>query len=163
VKPVIAKKRLGQNFLRDRGVIARIVASLDLSPADVVFEIGCGTGALTRSLIGKTREFVGVELDPALFDMLNQEFSGNTVHLLNQSVLDLDLGELQKRLGLGTTRLKVVGNLPYYISSPTLQWLGRQAEFLQSATVMLQWEMASRLLSVPGSKEYGVLTVMMQH
>ena len=157
---VVAKRRLGQNFLHDPSVIRRIVGSLELAATDIVLEIGCGTGALTRHIASKPRQFVGVELDKSLFKTLTDQNSSPSVLFLNQDILQLDLTELLHTLGQTTGKLKVVGNLPYYISSPAIEWLGRQSRMIESATIMLQSEVADRLMASPGTKEFGVLTLM---
>jgi 16S rRNA (adenine1518-N6/adenine1519-N6)-dimethyltransferase len=157
---LIAKKSLGQNFLHDPGIIRRIADSLNLASDDWVLEIGCGRGALTRALAGRVQQFIGVELDSVLFQKLYESFAGPATLFLNQDVLRLDLTQLLRRLSPKHEKLKIVGNLPYYISSPILGWLGRQSEVIRSATIMLQAEVADRLLAMPASKTYGVLTVM---
>jgi len=155
---MIAKKSLGQHFLHDARVIHKIVASLDLDSKDRVLEIGCGTGALTAHLAERVGQFTGVELDGALFEALRSTFRGPGVCFLNQDILTLDLEGLFPELA-PKQRIKVVGNLPYYISSPIVEWLGRHSNWFESVTIMLQAEVADRLLARPGSKEYGVLTV----
>ncbi|MCI0418300.1 MAG: 16S rRNA (adenine(1518)-N(6)/adenine(1519)-N(6))-dimethyltransferase RsmA [Acidobacteria bacterium] len=157
---IVAKKGLGQNFLNDMTMIRRIAAHLELDAEDVVLEIGCGTGALTQLLAPKTRQFIGVELDRNLFQKLEDHYSGPSVLFLNQDILKLELAELMRELQLFPAKLKVVGNLPYYISSPIIEWLGQQAGRIESATIMLQAEVAQRLLASPGTKEFGVLTLI---
>jgi 16S rRNA (adenine1518-N6/adenine1519-N6)-dimethyltransferase len=159
-KRVVPKKRLGQNFLHDPNVIRRIVNSLDLASTDVVLEIGCGTGALTRHIASKPGHFIGVELDRDLFQKLSVQYSSPSVLFLNQDILQLDVAGLLDKLVQPSPKLKVVGNLPYYISSPIIEWLGRQSGFLDSATIMLQAEVADRLLARPGGKEFGVLSLV---
>ena len=87
---IVPKKRLGQNFLHDLNVIRRIVSSLDLAPTDVVLEIGCGTGALTRHIASRPGHFIGVELDRNLFQKLSVQYSSPSVVFLNQDILELD-------------------------------------------------------------------------
>lgn len=159
-QPIVARKRLGQNFLHDLTVIRRIVASLDLDTTDIVLEIGCGTGALTQHLALRPRQFIGVELDKNLFQRLEDQYASSSVLFLNQNILELELTALMRKLQLPSGKLKVVGNLPYYISSPIIEWLGRQATMIESATIMLQAEVADRLMASPGSKEFGVLTLL---
>jgi 16S rRNA (adenine1518-N6/adenine1519-N6)-dimethyltransferase len=141
-------------------VIRRIVNSLELAATDVVLEIGCGTGALTRHIVSKPQQFVGVEVDRRLFQKLADQYSSPSVMFLNQDILRLDLSELTQRLHQPPRKLKVVGNLPYYISSPIVEWLGRQSGVIESATIMLQAEVADRLMASPGSKEFGVLSLV---
>jgi len=157
---VIAKKRLGQNFLHDPSVIRRIVSSLELAATDIVLEIGCGTGALTRHIVSKPQQFIGVELDKSLFQRLAEQYSSPSSLFLNQDILQLDLCQLMHTLRQPRARLKVLGNLPYYISSPIIEWLGKQSGAIESATVMLQSEVAERLMASSGGKEFGVLSLV---
>jgi 16S rRNA (adenine1518-N6/adenine1519-N6)-dimethyltransferase len=160
---IVAKKRLGQNFLHDLNVVRRIVSSLELAATDTVLEIGCGTGALTRHIVSKVRRFVGVELDKDLFHWLAYQHCSPSTLFLNQDILQLDLSELMHKLHQPRARLKVVGNLPYYISSPIIEWLGKQSGMIESATIMLQAEVADRLMASPGSKEFGVLSLVVSY
>jgi 16S rRNA (adenine1518-N6/adenine1519-N6)-dimethyltransferase len=162
-KQIRAKKSLGQHFLRDGGTIEKIIRSLNLNRQDVVLEIGCGTGALTRRLVKTTRHYIGIELDTPLFERLEQSFGTSQAVFLNQDVLKVDLNQLQKEYLLASEKFKVVGNIPYYISSPILEHLARHTSVLQLAVIMLQAEVADRLVSLPGTKEYGVLTLMSQY
>ena len=160
---IVAKKRLGQNFLHDLNVVRRIVSSLELAAMDNVLEIGCGTGALTRHIVSKVGQFVGVELDKDLFHWLADQHCSPSTLFLNQDILQLDLSELMHKLHQPRARLKVVGNLPYYISSPIIEWLGKQSGMIESATIMLQAEVADRLMASPGSKEFGVLSLVVSY
>ena len=160
---LVAKKRLGQNFLNDLNVVRRIVSSLELAATDTVLEIGCGTGALTRHIVSKVRQFVGVELDKGLFHWLADQHGSPSTLFLNQDILQLDLSELMHKLHQPRARLKVVGNLPYYISSPIIEWLGKQSGMIESATIMLQAEVADRLMASPGTKEFGVLSLVVAY
>jgi 16S rRNA (adenine1518-N6/adenine1519-N6)-dimethyltransferase len=160
---VIAKKRLGQNFLRDASVIRRIVSGLELAATDIVLEIGCGTGGLTRHIVSKPQQFFGIELDRSLFQKLVDQYSAPSVMFLNQDILRLDLSELMQRFHQPPRRIKVLGNLPYYISSPIIEWLGKQSGAIESATIMLQAEVADRLMASPGSKEFGVLSLVVSY
>jgi 16S rRNA (adenine1518-N6/adenine1519-N6)-dimethyltransferase len=159
---IIANRSLGQTFLRDSSVARRIVDSLNLTPGDWVLEIGCGTGALTAYLAGKVQRFFGVELDSALHQQLRSKFSLPGAVFLNLDILTLKVAELAEDFAKREQKIKVVGNLPYYISSPILDWLGRESPCLASATIMVQAEVADRLVAEPGSKAYGVLTLMTQ-
>jgi 16S rRNA (adenine1518-N6/adenine1519-N6)-dimethyltransferase len=160
---VIAKKKLGQNFLRDREVIRKIIASLKPTKEDVLLEIGCGRGALTQHLVGATRHFVGIELDSKLCSELNSRYRSPSVHFLNQDILTVHLPALLPTLSIERAPLKVFGNIPYYISSFLVQWLTKQVELLDSATIMFQKEVAERLSAEPRTKEYGLLTLLGQY
>lgn len=159
---MIAKKRLGQNFLRDPEAIRKIISSLRLTKEDVLLEIGCGRGALTQHLVGATRQFIGIELDSKLSLELNARFGNPSTLFLNQDILTVNLQALLANLAIERALIKVVGNIPYYISSLLVQWLTKQVESLDSATIMFQREVAERLSAEPGTKEYGLLTLLGQ-
>ena len=150
-----ARKRFGQNFLVDASVCQRIVDSLALKPADRVVEIGPGHGALTELLAEQVSAFTAVELDRDLVPMLKARFSN--LQVIQADVLNLDLAEL-----LGERDARLVGNLPYNISSPLLIALLPHARRLRDATFMLQREMAARLVAEPSTKAWGRLGVQVQ-
>ncbi|MFN8009634.1 MAG: 16S rRNA (adenine(1518)-N(6)/adenine(1519)-N(6))-dimethyltransferase RsmA [Terriglobia bacterium] len=160
---MIAKKRLGQNFLRDQAVVHKIISTLNLRKEEILLEIGCGRGALTRHLVGTTTRFIGIELDTELFTGLKREFQDGSTLFLNQDILTLHLEQLLHKIGADSTLFKVVGNIPYYISSPLVQWLTQQVDFLESATIMFQREVGERLSAMPGTKEYGLLSLLGQY
>jgi 16S rRNA (adenine1518-N6/adenine1519-N6)-dimethyltransferase len=155
-------KSLGQHFLHDPRLIRQIIQSLKLVPDDIVLEIGFGTGALTREIVGKVRHYIGVEIDKGLHEVL-AALAGPHALFLNQDILSLDLELLWQKYSAPGERFKVVGNLPYYISSPILQHLARYSSCLSLAVVMLQAEVADRLTASPGTKSYGVLTLLVQY
>ena len=161
-KHIRSIKRLGQHFLHDSGLIRQIVQSLKLAPDDVVLEIGFGTGALTREIVGKVRDYIGIEIDKGLHREISTLAGPHTL-FLNQDILSLDLGLLSQKYFTSGGRFKVVGNLPYYISSPILQYLACYSSCLSLAVVMLQAEVADRLTASPGTKAYGVLTLLVQY
>ena len=160
---MIAKKRLGQNFLRDPEVTRKIISSLRLKKDDVLLEIGCGRGALTKHLVGATRQFIGIELDSRFWLELINQFDDPSVLFLNQDILTVKLERLLQHLRCEGCLVKVGGNIPYHISSPLVQWLTQQVEFLDSATIMFQKEVGERLSAEPGTKEYGLLTLLSQY
>ena len=155
---IVAKKSLGQNFLRDENVARNIVASLGLQRDDVVVEIGPGSGALTKYLVKETQTVVGVELDQRAAELLTDTF-GSSLTLLRQDILQVDLHSLTKPHG---KRLRVVGNIPYYITSEILFHLFDQRDAVQDATLMMQKEVAARLTATPRTKDYGILAVATQ-
>ena len=149
------RKRFGQNFLVDRHYVDRIVATLNLRPDDNVVEIGPGLGALTRPLLERLAHLTVIEIDRDLAARLTAEFPPEKLSLYNVDALTFDF------TGLGMD-LRVVGNLPYNISSPLLFHLVQHDAVLRDVTVMLQKEVVQRMAAVPNSPEYGRLTVMLQ-
>jgi 16S rRNA (adenine1518-N6/adenine1519-N6)-dimethyltransferase len=157
------KKRLGQHFLRDRGVINKIIKKAGFLQSDHVLEIGAGLGALTIPLAGHVRKITAVEKDPQLTDMLDERLSRygiNNVTLINEDILRLDLEGIR---GCSEEKIKAIGNLPYNISSPFLEKLLANRDIISRAVLMFQYEFARRLLSGPGGREYGSITVMIQY
>lgn len=150
-----AKRSLGQNFLVDGNLQRKIVAALDASPDDVVLEIGPGKGALTRHLAGRVRHLVLVELDDALAAALEETYAGRQdVTVVHADVLEVDLSTLVE----APEKLRVLGNIPYNITTPIVfRFLERPrpADIL----VMVQREVADRILAAPGTSEYGALAV----
>lgn len=156
---VTSKSKLGQNFLCDPQAAQRIVAALgDLSGRTVV-EIGPGRGAITEALAAKAGHLIAVELDPELAAALRGHFSRERVTVAEQDVLEFDFAAAAAAAG---TRLQVVGNLPYYITSPILLKLAASHAALDSAVLMVQREVADRVTAAPGSRDYGVLSVAVQ-
>ncbi|MEL6612257.1 MAG: 16S rRNA (adenine(1518)-N(6)/adenine(1519)-N(6))-dimethyltransferase RsmA [Bacteroidota bacterium] len=154
------KKSLGQHFLHDRHAIARIVAALDAKQDDPVVEIGPGTGALTRPLTERFARLVALEVDERAIAVLQAELPDLNVR--HTDVLDADWGSLAEELGASEHGLTVVGNLPYYITSPILFALLGARRHLRRAVVMMQKEVAERLVAEPGTKAYGILSVQLQ-
>jgi 16S rRNA (adenine1518-N6/adenine1519-N6)-dimethyltransferase len=168
---IAPKKSLGQHFLVDGHLIRKIVASLHPHPGDQVIEIGPGTGALTTPLHARYPDMVAVEVDPRAIEVLKKDIPG--LHILHQDVLDVDWGELKDReSGIGnledgqpktdSRKLSVIGNLPYYITSPILFHVLDHREHFREAVFMMQKEVAERLVARPRTKEYGILSVQTQ-
>lgn len=155
------QKSLGQHFLAQPKQARRIVAALDLAPEDVVLEVGPGLGALTRPLAEQAGRLVALELDRRLAEFLKQEFEAHPqVLILCQDVLTYDLTALAREVG---RPLKVVGNLPYQITSPVLFKLAAEKAAIERAVLMMQQEVALRLMAAPGGKDYGILSVLLQY
>lgn len=153
------KPQLGQNFLRDVRAAERIVHALgDLSGRTVV-EIGPGHGAITAMLASKATHIVAIELDRLLAAELRQSFPVERVTVVEQDVLQFDFSAAANRSGM---RLRVAGNLPYYITSPILLHLAASHAALDTAVLMVQREVAERVTARPGSREYGVLSITVQ-
>jgi 16S rRNA (adenine1518-N6/adenine1519-N6)-dimethyltransferase len=152
-----ARKRFGQHFLHDRGVIERILAALDPRPGDVIVEIGPGLGALTRPLLERSAPLHVVELDRDLVARLRSEIPADRLVVHEADALKFDFGALA-----GGRRLRVVGNLPYNVSTPLLFHLLDQSEHISDMLFMLQKEVVDRMAAAAGSKDYGRLSVMLQ-
>jgi 16S rRNA (adenine1518-N6/adenine1519-N6)-dimethyltransferase len=153
------RKELGQHFLHDSGVVQRIVAAIDPRPHDIMAEIGPGEGVLTRELAPRVGSLHAVELDARLVKHLSQELSAQPrAFVYHADALSFDFC----RLASGERKLRVVGNLPYQISTPLLFRLLRQLHCLEDMCFMLQKEVVDRLCAAPGSKAYGRLGVMIQ-
>lgn len=151
-----AKKSLGQNFLVDPGLQKRIVDALDAEADDEVLEIGPGTGALTQHLAGTVRRLVAVELDDRLIEQLREELGDRPgVEFVHADALELEPSEWLD--DFATT--KVVGNIPYNITTPLIFWLLERAVRPERAVLMVQKEVADRILAEPGGKTYGALSV----
>jgi 16S rRNA (adenine1518-N6/adenine1519-N6)-dimethyltransferase len=151
-----AKKSLGQNFLIDPNQQRRIVAALEPEPGDTILEIGSGRGALTRHLVDTADRLVLVELDDYLAADLAREFRDRgTVTVLHADVLALDLGDIVA----DPARLRVVGNIPYNITTPIIFRLLQQGSRPRRIVLMIQREVADRILAPAGSGEYGALSV----
>lgn len=154
-----ARKRFGQNFLHDPGVIARIVDHIRPVPGDRLVEIGPGQAAITAPLIAKAGHVHAIEIDRDLVARLQTRFSEAQLTLQMQDVLRVDFVALSAQLG---GKLRIVGNLPYNISSPILFHLLESADVIVDQHVMLQKEVVDRMAADCGSKIYGRLSVMLQ-
>ena len=153
------KKSLGQNFLVDRNIAAKIVREFAPSPGDIVVEIGPGQGALTGLLVESGCTLVAVELDRRMVELIGERY-GTGVEVIEQDVLSVDLRAVAERHGV--RKLRVIGNIPYYITSPIIFHLIDHREIVQDAVLMMQREVADRLVARPRSKDYGILSVMVQ-
>ncbi len=157
------RKRLGQHFLEDTHIIDKIIARAGLNENDVVVEIGSGLGALTMPILPHIRHVVAVEKDPALLAILKnrvQPEQGEKVTFIAGDVLEFDVREIHDQYG---GKVKILGNLPYNISSPVLEKLIRDRDYIERAILMFQLEVAQRLTAGPRAKEYGALSVMVQY
>ena len=155
-----ARKRFGQHFLHDPAVLEHIVASVDPQPGDRLVEIGPGRGALTRLLLTATEGALdAIEIDRDLAELLRSEFSSQGGFVLHEAdALDFDFEALARERG---GPLRVIGNLPYNISTPLLFHLLAKPAQMQDFHVMLQREVVDRIAAEPGSEDYGRLTVML--
>jgi len=149
------KSRLGQNFLYDPSIAARIVEASGTCGDDTIVEIGPGRGIMTRLLADRAKRVIAIEFDRRLAAMLTQEFStSDHVTIVTMDVMKYDFGQLGP--------FRVVANIPYYITTPVIFKLIEGDNMMQSMTLTIQKEVAERIASPPGSKQYGVLSLMVQ-
>jgi len=156
------KKKLGQNFLFDQNVQRKLVAAFELSPQDIILEIGAGRGELT-AYIAKIASFVyAVEIDKGLCQILKNKLNEfKNIKIVTKDILKLNLKTL---LGEhNTKKIKVIGNIPYYISTPILAHLFKYREFVENIFITVQKEFAQRVIAKPGTKDYGALSCFVQY
>ena len=155
-----ANKNLGQNFLIDEQVIEKIVNASEITKEDCVIEIGPGLGTLTKELLEKAGKVISIELDKKMITILKDRFAlYDNFELINNDILQVDLKNIiltEKEKGL--KNVKVVANLPYYITTPIIMKLLEEKLDLESITVMVQKEVADRLIAIPSDKETGAIT-----
>lgn len=156
-----ANKSLGQNFLINEEVVNKIVESSEISKEDLVIEIGPGLGTLTKFLLEKAKKVICIELDSKMITILNDRFRlYSNLEIKNEDVLKVDLKTLiknEKEVN-GVKNVKIVANLPYYITTPIIMKLLEEKLDLESITVMIQKEVADRLIAIPGEKNTGAIT-----
>lgn len=159
----VFQKKYGQNFLIDPHVLDKIVAAAGIGPDDFVVEIGPGIGTLTQYLAYAARSVCAVEIDKNLIPILEDTLSDyDNVEVINNDVLKVDLAALAKEKNNGRP-IKVVANLPYYITTPIIMGLFENHVPLKSITVMVQKEVADRMQVGPGTKDYGALSLAVQY
>lgn len=157
------QKKFGQNFLIDPHVLDKIIAAAEITKDDFVLEIGPGIGTLTQYLAEAAREVVAVEIDSTLIPILKDTLSAyDNVSVINEDVLKVDLRKLAEERN-GGKPIKVVANLPYYITTPIIMSLFESHVPLKSLTVMVQKEVALRMQAGPGTKDYGALSLAVQY
>lgn len=157
------QKKYGQNFLIDARVLDKIIAAAEIGPEDCVLEIGPGIGTMTQYLAEQAGKVIAVEIDDKLIPILQETLKDyDNVRIIHQDVMKLDLNELAATENHGKP-MKVVANLPYYITTPIIMGLFEQNVPLQNITVMVQKEVADRMQVGPGTKEYGALSLAVQY
>ena len=158
------KKSLGQNFLTDINVLKKIVTAAQVGPDDDVIEIGPGIGALTEQLAKKAHQVLALEIDERLLPVLAETLSPYpNVEVVHQDILKADLKSLIANHFDGKHHLKIVANLPYYITTPIIMHLLETEIDFEQIVVMMQKEVAERLAATPGSKDYGSLSIGVQY
>lgn len=157
---ISANKSLGQNFLINDSVVNKIVESAEITKNDLVIEIGPGLGNLTEFLLEKAGKVIAIELDQRMIEILNDRFSlYDNFELINEDVLKVDLNDLiRKNKNSEIKTAKIVANLPYYITTPIIMKLLEDKLDIETITVMVQKEVADRLIAIPGEKLSGAIT-----
>jgi len=168
------RKRLGQHFLVEEKVVKQIITAAQLSPDDVVLEIGAGLGILTTQLVSLVSKVIAIEIDPILINVLRQELAGYTnVWIIKEDILKVNWGqslncELDSQFTIQALtpkkrKVKVIANLPYYIVTPVILHLLKAKEKFSTLILMVQKEVGKRILATPGSKNYGALSIFVQY
>lgn len=159
----VFQKKYGQNFLIDTHVLDKIIRAAQIGADDFVVEIGPGIGTMTQYLAAAARQVTAIEIDKALIPILEETLEGyDNVTILNEDVLKVDIRGLVEEQNNGEP-IKVVANLPYYITTPIIMGLFESDVPLESVTVMVQKEVADRMKTGPGSKDYGALSLAVQY
>ena len=157
------QKKYGQNFLIDANILDKIIDSAEITREDCVVEIGPGIGTMTQYLAENAREVIAVEIDKNLIPILEETLKGyENVSIVNEDILKVDLNRLVKERNEGKP-IKVVANLPYYITKPIIMGLFESRVPLSSITIMVQKEVADRMQVGPGTKDYGALSLAVQY
>ncbi len=151
-------KRFGQNYLRDNNILNKIIDEIYPSEKDLIVEIGPGTGALTSRLAESDAEIVGVEIDKRVKEDLTEKFP--SIKFYNEDFLKMDLSRI---FSSGDRKLRIVGNIPYNLTSPIIFKLLENVNIVYDAVFMVQNEVAKRITSSPGSKDYGILSVLLHY
>lgn len=157
------QKKFGQNFLIDTRVLERIIDAAEITKEDCVLEIGPGIGTMTQYLAESAREVIAVEIDKMLIPILADTLSAyDNVTVINEDILKVDIGKIVEEKN-GGKPIKVVANLPYYITTPIIMGLFESHVPLKSITIMVQKEVADRMQVGPGTKDYGALSLAVQY
>ncbi len=152
----VAKKKFGQNFLKDSSIIHAIIQSIQPLQDDLLVEIGPGLGALTKPLLEKTKHLFAIELDRDIVNWMQNQYSKNNITIFNEDVLNFNFHQFDKKI-------RIVGNLPYNISTPILFKCIEDIKIIADLHFMLQKEVVDRMIAAPSSPEYGRLSVMLQY
>ena len=155
---VLPLKRFGQNYLHDQNIIKKIIAEIAPKVNDSIIEIGPGQGALTQHLFQSKANFIAIEIDKRVIDDLKQRFAD--LNLLQYDFLDLDL---KRFITTENQKLRIVGNIPYNITSPILFKLFDNNTSISDAVFMVQLEVAKRMTAASGSKDYGILSILLNY
>ena len=157
------QKKFGQNFLIDTHVLDKIIRAADITKDDLVLEIGPGIGTMTQYLAEAARQVIAVEIDKNLIPILSDTLGGyDNVTIINEDILKLDIAQLVNEEN-GGRPIKVAANLPYYITTPIIMGIFENHVPVESVTVMVQKEVAARMQTGPGNKDYGALSLAVQY
>ncbi len=154
-----ANKRLGQNFLINQDIVEQIIEKSQITKEDTVLEIGPGLGTLTKALAKASKQVIAIELDENMVNILNGRPIGDNIKVIHADILSTDLNEILK----DCDSVKVVANLPYYITTPIIMKLLEGRYDIKSITIMVQKEVGRRLCAKPGNKEYGAITISVNY
>ena len=154
---VLPLKRFGQNYLQDQNIIRKIISEIDPKNNDKIIEIGPGQGALTQHLFTNSCDFSAVEIDKRVIDDLSNRFAG--IDLIQQDFLEINLSDFV----IDNKKIRIVGNIPYNITSPILFKLFDNSRIVNDAVFMVQLEVAKRMTAKIGSKDYGILAVLLNY
>jgi len=158
IKP---KKRLGQNFLTDKNLQNKIIDACGFEPSDIVLEIGAGRGELTQLISPKVAVVFALEIDSGLYEILKERFEKSpNIKIINQNILKLNFKKYFSRI---QKKIKVVGNIPYYITTPIIEYLLEVKDKIDIIFITVQKEFARRVTASPGSKDYGALSCFLQY
>lgn len=161
--PFVFKKKFGQNFLIDQNILNEIIQSAEIEQEDCILEIGPGIGCVTQALLKEAGQVIAVEIDNLLIPILEDNFKDfPNFKLIHNDILKVDLHELLQEEAGGKT-VKVVANLPYYITTPIIMMLLEEHLPIETITVMVQKEVALRMHAKPGTKQYGAITVALNY
>ncbi len=153
------KKRLGQHFLSDKNIQRKIIQACSLNPTDIILEIGAGHGELTADIARRVKGIVALELDRQLYGQLKEKFKDyKNIKILNQDVLKFNFNKYFPR-----KKIKVVGNIPYYITTPIIEHLFRYKNKIEMVYLSVQKEFAKRIIAPAGSKDYGAFSCFVQY
>ncbi|GBD88476.1 ribosomal RNA small subunit methyltransferase A [bacterium BMS3Abin03] len=155
VKPL---KRFGQNYLHDKNILKKIVGEINPQPNETILEVGPGKGALTEYLYEKTGDLLAVEIDKRVIDYLRNRYPA--VKIIQADFLKLDL---RSQIKNKSEQVRIVGNIPYNITSSIIFKIMNDAEFIKDAVLMVQYEVAKRMTANKGTKDYGILSVLLKY
>ena len=154
-----AKKSFGQNFLINESIVDEIVEKSNITNEDVILEIGPGLGTLTKKLLKVAKKVIAVELDQDMCNILKSRINDENLEIINQDILKLDINEITAKYG----KIKVVANLPYYITTPIIMKLLENNYKISTITVMVQKEVGERLVASPNGKDYSAITLSVNY